>query len=89
MTTLNRFRVVSVDGSQLSIHADHVYGWDWDWQLASSRTMALQMLWEPLRRGYIRQDIPFPDGRTVTWEKADARALTLPLGQELGDRSIR
>src|SRR5262249_44106762 len=80
VTTLNRFRVESINGRQLTLHADHVYGWDWNWQLVSSRTMALQILWEPLL-GYIRVDIPSPDGRAITREEADALALTLHSGK--------
>jgi hypothetical protein len=48
MTTINRVRVLSIDGSRISYHVDHVYGWDWNWQLVSSRTLALRFLWEPI-----------------------------------------
>jgi hypothetical protein len=85
MTTIFRARVEAVDGPHLTLHVDHVYGWDWHCQLVNSRTLALHFLWEPLL-GYIRKDIPLPDGRAITWEEADALALTLPLGRELAGR---
>jgi hypothetical protein len=86
MTTIFRVRVEAVDGPLLTLHVDHVYGWTWDRALVNSRTLALHFLWEPLH-GYIRKDIPSPDGSRITWEEADALALALPLGRELAGRN--
>ncbi len=85
VTTIFQVRVEAVKGSQVTLDVDHVYGWDWARDLVNSRTLALHFLWEPLH-GYIRQDIPFPDGRRITWAEADALAPTLPLGKELAGR---
>ena len=85
MTTIFRVRVEAVAGPHLTLQVDHDYGWDWYWQLVNSRTLALHFLWEPLH-GYIRQHIPSLDGGQITWEEADALALTLPLGRELAGR---
>jgi hypothetical protein len=85
MTTIFRVRVEAVDGPHLTLDVDHVYGWEWHHSLVNSRTLALHFLWEPLL-GYIRQRIPSPDGNMITWEEADAFALTLPLGRELAGR---
>ncbi len=86
MTTIFRVRIEAVEGSQVTMDVDHVYGWDWARHLVNSRTLALHFLWEPLL-GYIRYHIPFPDGRRISWEEADALVLTFPLGKELAGRN--
>jgi hypothetical protein len=46
MTTLNRIRVVAVEGTRLTLHVAHTYGWLDDTDLLPSRTFALNLLWE-------------------------------------------
>jgi hypothetical protein len=82
MTTINRFRVVSIEGRRITLHADHVYGWDWDTQLVSSRTMALSLLWETVL-GYIELE-----GLEVQATQAPELAQLSPLGEALAGRAF-
>jgi hypothetical protein len=87
MTTICRVRVEAVDGPHLTLHVDHVYGWNWAWHLVTSRTLALHLLWEPLLHynGAVRR---YPSGRRVPEERARRLTEASPLWRELEGRDI-
>jgi hypothetical protein len=82
MTTFNELRVHSIDGPFLTFPVNHNYGWDWNYYLAPSRSLALQFLCEPLWQG---REIASRNGIFLTKEQADDQLRTTPLGKELPD----